>query len=176
MQDHFAAKAPLLYSLLRTSISPNVVTGGYLRNVIPSEAEAILDIRALPDEDMPAFLDRLRALIDDPAIELLPAATGNGRPAAPPSGLGTEAFAVIEAAHRRVYGVATLPTMMSGATDAAQVRARGVQCYGIGPMVDSEDAPKGYGPHGDQERILEEAFLRFVRVHGEIVRDLAASR
>ncbi len=176
VQDHFAAKAPLLYSLLRTSISPNVVTGGYLRNVIPSEAEAILDIRALPDEDMPAFLDRLRALIDDPAIELLPAATGNGRPAAPPSGLGTEAFAVIEAAHRRVYGVATLPTMMSGATDAAQVRARGVQCYGIGPMVDSEDAPKGYGPHGDQERILEEAFLRFVRVHGEIVRDLAASR
>lgn len=176
VQDHFAAKAPLFHALLRTSISPNVITGGYLRNVIPSEAEVILDIRALPDEDMPAFLDRLRALVDDPAIELLPAATGNGRPAAPPSGLGTEAFAVIEAAHRRVYGVATLPTMMSGATDAAQVRARGVQCYGIGPMIDREDAAKGFGAHGDQERILEAAFLQFVRVHAEIVRELAAAR
>jgi acetylornithine deacetylase/succinyl-diaminopimelate desuccinylase-like protein len=176
VQDHFAAKVPQLYSLLRTSISPNIVKGGYLRNVIPSEAEATLDIRALPDEDMSAFLDRLRALIDDPAIELLPGATGNGRPAAPPSRLGTEAFEAIEAAHRRVYGVATLPTMLTGATDMAQVRARGVQCYGIGPMTDREDGPKGYGAHSDQERILEEAFQKYVRVHWEIVRDLAASR
>ncbi|MBA2303392.1 MAG: M20/M25/M40 family metallo-hydrolase, partial [Acidobacteria bacterium] len=117
VQDHFAAKTPLLYSLLRTSISPNIVKGGHLRNVIPSEAEATLDIRALPDEDMPAFLDRLRALIDDPAIEVLAGATGSVRPAAPPSRLDTEAFKAIEAVNRRVYGVGTLPTMLAGATD-----------------------------------------------------------
>ena len=175
VQDYFAAHAPLFHSLLRTSVSPNITRGGYLRNVIPSEAEATLDIRALPDEDMPAFLDRLQTLIDDPAIEILPGATGNGRPAAPPSRLDTEAFKVIEAANRRVYGVATLPTMLAGATDMAQVRARGVQCYGIGPMTDREDAPKGFGAHSDQERILEDAFQQFVRVHWEIVRDLAAS-
>ena len=176
VQDYFAAKAPLFHSLLRTSISPNIVKGGYLRNVIPSEAEATLDIRALPDEDMPAFLDRLRALIDDPAIELVPGATGNGRPAAPPSRLDTEAFTVIEAVNRRVYGVPTLPTMLAGATDMAQVRARGVQCYGIGPMTDREDAAKGFGAHSDQERILEEAFQQYVRAHWQIVRELAASR
>ena len=176
VQDHFAAKTPLLYSLLRTSISPNIVKGGYLRNVIPSEAEATLDIRALPDEDMPAFLDRLRALIDDPAIELLAGATGSVRPAAPPSRLDTEAFKAIEAVNRRVYGVGTLPIMLAGATDMAQVRARGVQCYGIGPMTDREDAPKGFGAHSDQERILEAGFQQFVRAHWEIVRDLAASR
>ncbi len=176
VQDHFAANTPLLYSLLRTSISPNIVKGGYLRNVIPSEAEATLDIRALPDEDMPAFLDRLRALIDDPAIEVLAGATGSVRPAAPPSRLDTEAFKAIEAVNRRVYGVGTLPTMLTAATDMAQVRARGVQCYGIGPMTDREDAPKGFGAHSDQERILEEGFQQFVRAHWEIVRDLAASR
>lgn len=176
VQDHFAARAPQLYSLLRTSISPNVVRGGYLRNVIPSEAEATLDIRALPDEDMPSLLERLRAVIDDPAIEILPAATGNGRPAAPPSRLRTEAFLAIERANRKVYGVATLPTMLAGATDMAQVRARGVQCYGIGPMTDREDGPKGFGAHSDQERILVDAFQQFVRVHWEIVLDLAASK
>jgi acetylornithine deacetylase/succinyl-diaminopimelate desuccinylase-like protein len=174
-QDHFAAKAPLLHSLLRTSISPNIVKGGSLRNVIPAEAEATLDIRALPDEDMPAFLDRLRTLIADPAIELLPGATGNVRPAAPPSRLDTEAFKVIEAVHQRVHGVPTLPSMLAGATDMAQVRARGVQCYGIGPAVDREDAALGFGAHSDQERILEDAFQTFVRVHFEIVRGLAAA-
>jgi acetylornithine deacetylase/succinyl-diaminopimelate desuccinylase-like protein len=176
VQDHFAAQAPQLYSLLRTSISPNIVKGGYLRNIIPSDAEATLDIRALPDEDMPAFLERLRGVIDDPSIDILPGATGNGRPAAPPSRLQTEVFQSIEQAHRRVYGVATLPSMLAGATDMAQVRARGVQCYGIGPMTDREDAAKGFGAHSDQERILEDAFQQFVRVHWEIVRDVAASK
>ncbi|HTV02667.1 MAG TPA: M20/M25/M40 family metallo-hydrolase [Luteitalea sp.] len=174
-QDHFAANSPLLHSLLRTSISPNIVKGGYLRNVIPSEAEATLDIRAVPDEDMPRFLDQLRAVIADPAISLEPATTGNGRPAAPPSRLDTEAYKVIEAVNKRVYGVDSLPTMLAGATDMAQVRSKGVQCYGIGPMTDREDAALGYGAHSDQERILEEAFQSFVRAHFEIVRDLSAT-
>ena len=47
VQDHLAANEPSLSSQIRTSISPNIIKGGYLRNVIPSEAEATLDIRAL---------------------------------------------------------------------------------------------------------------------------------
>jgi hypothetical protein len=66
--------------------------------------------------------------------------------------------------------------MLAGATDMAQVRAKGVQCYGIGPMTDREDAAKGFGAHSDQERILESSFHQFVRVHWEIVRELAGSR
>jgi hypothetical protein len=125
---------------------------------------------------MPAFLERLRAVIGDPAIEVLSGQSGSVRPTAPPSRLETEAFKVIEAVNRRVYGVATLPTMLTGATDMAQVRARGVQCYGIGPMTDAEDVLKGFATHSDQERILEEAFQKFVRAHWEIVRDLSGSR
>ena len=70
----------------------------------------------------------------------------------------------------------TLPSMLTGGTDMAQVRARGVQCYGIGPVADTEDATLGFGAHSDQERILEESFQKFVRVHFEIARDLAAAR
>jgi len=175
VQDYFAAKRPEFYSILRTSISPNIVKGGYLRNVIPSEAEATLDIRTLPDEDMTAFLNQLRTLINDPAIEVVDAGNAT-RPAAPPSRLDTEAFKIIEAVHRRVYGVPTVPSMLTGGTDMSQVRARGVQCYGIGPMEDSEDGPKGFGAHSDQERIREEAVHRFLRAQWEIVRQLAASK
>ena len=31
--------------MLRTSVSPNIFTGGYRINVIPSEATATLDVR-----------------------------------------------------------------------------------------------------------------------------------
>lgn len=48
-QRYLAAHEPRHNSMLRTSISPNIIRGGYQINVIPSEAEAILDVRALPD-------------------------------------------------------------------------------------------------------------------------------
>ena len=57
----------------------------------------------------------------------------------------------------------------------AQVRARGVQCYGIGPLIDIEDGPKGFGAHSDQERILEEGLNKFVRLQFEVVFNLAKS-
>jgi acetylornithine deacetylase/succinyl-diaminopimelate desuccinylase-like protein len=172
VQEYLALNLPRLYSTLRTSISPNIIKGGYLRNVIPSEAEATLDIRALPDEDVPALLEQLRKVINDPAIEIVKVANPT-RPGAPPSRLDTEAFQLIEAAHKRIYNVATVPTMMTGGTDMAQVRARGVQCYGIGPFTDIEDGPKGFGAHSDQERILEEALHKFVRLQREVVLNLA---
>lgn len=172
VQEYLAINEPRLYSALRTSISPNIINGGYRRNVIPSEAEATLDIRALPDENFPTFLDQLRKVIDDPAIEVVEVSNAI-RPSAPPSRLGTEVFQLIEAAHRRIYNATTLPTMMTGGTDMSQVRARGAQCYGIGPMADEEDTPKGYGAHSDQERILEEALHKFVRLQWEVVFNLA---
>ncbi|HEY0946938.1 MAG TPA: M20/M25/M40 family metallo-hydrolase [Opitutaceae bacterium] len=174
-QEYFAAHVPRLHSTLRTSISPNMISGGYRVNVIPSEVEATLDVRALPDEDMARFVEDLRNVIDDPAVEIV-IAPGHTRPGAPPSQLNTEAFEVIEAAIKRHYATITLPTMSTGATDMAFLRANGIQCFGIGPIIDSEDGPKGFGAHSDQERILEEALYKFVRFNLDVVIELAATK
>ena len=174
-QEYFAEHAPRFHSTLRTSISPNMISGGYRVNVIPSEVEATLDVRALPDEDIERFMEQLRQVINDPAIEVI-RAPGHSRPGAPPSRLNTEAFEVIEAAVKRHYGVITLPTMSTGATDMAYLRGKGIESFGIGPMVDSEDGPKGFGAHSDQERILEEALHRFVRFNWDIVLELAGRK
>ena len=47
IREYLAENEPGTYSMLHTSISPNIVQAGYQVNVIPSEAEATLDIRAL---------------------------------------------------------------------------------------------------------------------------------
>jgi acetylornithine deacetylase/succinyl-diaminopimelate desuccinylase-like protein len=174
-QAYLRAREPAHNSMLRTSISPNLIRGGYQINVIPSEGEATLDVRALPGEDMDAFVALLRKVIDDPAVEISPAPRDT-RPKAPPSRLDHEAFRILEAAAQTVYGVPTLSTMSTGATDMAYLRARGVQSYGIGPMIDEEDAPKGFGAHSDQERILETALYQFARFHWQVLMSLAASR
>jgi acetylornithine deacetylase/succinyl-diaminopimelate desuccinylase-like protein len=171
---YLAEHEPGHYSMLHTSVSPNIISGGYQTNVIPSEATATLDVRALPDENMPAFLDMMRKVIGDPAIEVVGGAR-NTRPGALPSRIDSEAFHAIEAANRKIYNTVTLPQMSTGATDMAFLRAKGVQCYGIGPMVDEEDAPKGFGAHSDQERLLEDALYKFVRFNWDVVNSLAAS-
>jgi len=66
--------------------------------------------------------------------------------------------------------------MSTGASDKAQMRSKGVQCYGIGPGSDVEDGPKGFAAHSDQERILESELRRFVRFSWDVVVELARAR
>jgi acetylornithine deacetylase/succinyl-diaminopimelate desuccinylase-like protein len=175
IREYLAEHDPIDYSMLHTSISPNIIKGGYQVNVIPSEAEATLDIRALPDENIAAFYDLMRKVINDPAIELVPETT-NQRPGAAPSKLDSDAYRAIEAAYKNIYGVITIPLMQTGATDMAFLRAKGVQCYGVGAMVDEEDGPKGFGPHSDQERILESAVYKHVQFFWQAVNSIAGSK
>ncbi len=174
-REYLAANEPNAYSMLHTSISPTMLQAGYQVNVIPSEARATLDIRALPGEDMPAFFDAMRKVIDDPAVTIVPN-TLNQRPAAAPSSIEADAYRAIVAAYKRTYGVVTMPVMSTGATDMAFLRAKGMQCYGVGPMVDEEDGALGFGSHSDQERILEEAVYRHVAFFWEAVTAIAGAR
>ncbi|HEY1910119.1 MAG TPA: M20/M25/M40 family metallo-hydrolase [Vicinamibacterales bacterium] len=165
---------PEHWSMLHTSVVPTILTAGYRYNVIPSEAKATLDVRLHPDEDQAKFLDQIRAVINDPSIEVR-WARDRYRPAGA-SRLDTELFAAIETETRKIYGVDVLPTMSTGASDKAQIRSKGVQCYGIGPAVDFEDGGKGFGAHSDQERILEAELHRFVRFQYDLVMDVARAK
>ena len=173
--DWLFENEPRHSSMLRTSVSPNIFTGGYRSNVIPSEAKATLDVRMLPDEDPEKFLEQVRTVVNDPAVDVrFPAPFG--RPPATEIRLESEAFKLIEAAIRRVYNTVTLPMMGTGATDMAYLRAKGLQCFGIGPATDMEDGPKGFGAHSDQERLLESELHRFVRFTWDIVTSLATAQ
>ena len=85
-------------------------------------------------------------------------------------------FAAIEANVKKHYNVITLPTMSTGATDMAYLRAKGVQCYGVGPAIDVEDGPLGFGAHSDQERINESELFKFVRYYHDVVVDVVRAR
>jgi acetylornithine deacetylase/succinyl-diaminopimelate desuccinylase-like protein len=172
--EYLRANEPRHASMLRTSISPNMFQGGYRVNVIPSEAVATLDVRMLPDEDPAKLLEEVKRVVNDPSVEVAYTARDvrpNGT-----TRLNTDAFAVIETNVKKHYNTITLPTMSTGATDMAYLRAKGMQCYGIGPALDAEDGPKGFGAHSDQERILESELYRFVRFNYDVVVGIAGSR
>lgn len=175
IQEYMRANEPAHYSMLRTSISPTIFHAGYRNNVIPAAAEATLDIRALPGEDLDAFFAELKRKIGDDQVEIQRQPLG--RPPSPVSRLDTEMFKTLEAMQRKHYpGAVTLPSMLTGATDMAYFRAKGMQCYGVGPLLDVEELEKGYGAHSDQERILEEELYRFLRFQYDAVVAMSAHK
>lgn len=174
IQQTFLETFPYHYSILRTSVVPTVMDAGFRRNVIPSEASAMLDIRMLPDEDVEGFYAQLAAVIDDPRVEIVPEPIY--RPAAPPSEIDNEMFQTLERVAVEMYPEASvLPIMSTGATDMAQMRAMGVQSYGIGPARTIEEINSGFGAHGDNERIAEDAFLSMVEYLWRVILEMAAS-
>ncbi len=172
VQEKLRESNIFLNSLLRTTLSPTIIRGGFRMNVVPAEAEATLDVRALPDEDMKALVASLRDLIHDPQVEIVPL-SGDQRPVPPPSSIRTEMFEALERAQEKVFpGVPTLPLMMTGATDSAQLRVRGVQAYGIG-LPESEEELRRV--HGNDERVSVEGLGRFLEFEYQAVISAAAA-
>jgi acetylornithine deacetylase/succinyl-diaminopimelate desuccinylase-like protein len=174
VQQYLAQNEPGLYSMLRTSVVPTMLKAGAGANVIPSEAEATLDIRALPGEDIDEFFEEMKKVIDDPAVKIVPIPAT--RPEAPPSKLDTEMYRALETVSKRIYpGSTVLPTMSTGASDMAQLRAKGIQSYGIGPAVTEEDRAQ-YGAHSDVERLSEAALYTFVEFAWNAVAEVAIKK
>jgi len=165
---------PAYYSMLRTSLVPTIIKGGFRSNVIPAEAEARFDVRALPDENMDRLKAELTKLFNDPAISIVDAENVNQRPATPPSGLETEGFHALEHAQQKVFpGVPTIPIMQVGATDSAQLRVRGVKAYDIGTVMSAEDLKR---IHGNDERIQIAGFGKFVEFLYAATAEIAGAR
>src|ERR1041385_3472388 len=86
VQQKLHETQPSYYSMLRTSLVPTIIKGGFRSNVIPADAEARFDVRALPDENMDALKAALTRLFNDRAITIVDAENVNQRPATPQIG------------------------------------------------------------------------------------------
>ena len=165
--------SPVYHSMLRTSIVPTIFQAGYLRNVIPSEATATVDIRALPDEDAERLFSHLKQVMGEPAVDLMP--HPQTRPSHEPSALDSEAFLAFERVLGRLYpGVPVLPTMSTGATDSAQLRDAGIASYGFGPARPEWDLASGI--HGRNEYLYVKPFQDYVEILWNVVLEIAGTK
>ena len=83
---------------------------------------------------------------------------------------------VMERVAATIYpGATVLPAMSTGASDQAQLRAKGIQSYGIGPAATESDA-LNYPSHGDVERLAEYSLYPFVQYVWTVVTEIAAHK
>jgi len=173
-QEKIRATDIFYNSMLRTSIVPTIFKGGFRENVIPADAVATLDVRALPDEDMDKLIATLTQLINDPAVTITRRTEGQMRPAAAPSRLDNDMFHAFENATKKIYpGSLTIPMMSTGATDAAQLRAKGVQAYGVSAPSTAEERKR---IHGNDERVIVESLGKFAQFIYTSTMEVAAAK
>jgi len=98
------------------------------------------------------------------------------RPGSPASKLGTEMYQAMERASKAIYpGATVIPSMSTGASDMAQLRAKGIQSYGVGPASTEADQIN-YPAHGDVERLAESSLYPFVQYVWNVVTEVAARK
>jgi acetylornithine deacetylase/succinyl-diaminopimelate desuccinylase-like protein len=162
---------PLLDAVLRTGISPTLVSGGTRSNVIPTEAQATLNIRTLPGESIGDVVARLREVTSDPAVEFHVKSSGLDAPASP---VDSPAFAAIRAAISRMDpAIITVPYLGTGATDSAALRSAGIAGYGLLPFPLTRDDEARM--HGHDERVRVDAVGFGLWLTCGIVEELAGS-
>jgi acetylornithine deacetylase/succinyl-diaminopimelate desuccinylase-like protein len=158
-------------ALVRNTVNITVLSAGSHTNVAPEEARADLDVRLLPGESCRAFLDHLRLVISDPAVEVqsLLAFEPLGSPAR------TELFAAIETVASEIDpGALVVPRVIAGFTDAHWFRELGLVAYGFVPrwLPPSETV----GIHGSNERIAIDNLERGVRTMVRILEVLGGTQ
>lgn len=160
---------PYLNAIVRNTISITMLQGSPQTNIIPTVAEARLDIRLLPDEDPAAFMEQIRKVMDEPGLTLETIGTYVPATASP---VDSEVMRAIDRARARHHPRAVLaPTILTGWTESAMMRPLGIQAYGFEPYVleDSEQARA----HGNDERISVANVHLGARILEEVVLDVA---
>jgi acetylornithine deacetylase/succinyl-diaminopimelate desuccinylase-like protein len=164
---------PMWNSMLRDSIAPTMLQAGIRRNVVPSEARGVINIRLLPGNSIDALLFKLQQLVNDPQIRF--EVEGGAGEAAPSSSLNSELYTVIGHDVAKDFpGAAVVPFMSTGASDSWPLRMRTVQAYGLMPFPLAES--DFLRMHGDDERIPIESFHKGVQFLGDIVSDFVVSK
>jgi len=165
--------SPVWNSMMRDTIAPTMLNAGIRPNVVPSEAQATLNVRLLPGNSIDALLLKLKDAVNDPKITFH-ADTSIGE-AAPSSSLNSELFKTIQQATQEEFpGAPVVPMMSTGATDSAYLRLRNVQAYGLLPFpLTEEDTLR---MHADNERIPLDSFRKGIEFLYRVVSDFAVAK
>ncbi len=154
---------PGLPNYLLDSIQINSLAAGGRINVTPSRAEALIDIRLLPDTDADLFLAGIEEILGpEVAVEVILRA-----PEAPPSPTDSEIYRCFESFLGRQAPV--IPTFIAGVTDSRYFRERSIPAYGFSPFLLEGSDMRGI--HGPNEKISIRAFEQGVRTTVDLVRN-----
>jgi len=171
--DSVVSRDPLLHSLIRNTLAPVIINGGFRANVIPGSAQATINLRTIPGTNTTALLDELRRVIGDSTIELK-GPTGAGSRAST-STEDTDLYRALERAAKATFpGAEVTPYLFQAGTDAGAWRTRGIPVYGIYPYpIDADELTR---MHGNDEKVSVESLRQGTEMIYKTILEVAAKK
>jgi acetylornithine deacetylase/succinyl-diaminopimelate desuccinylase-like protein len=159
-----------LRAQIRNTATPTILTAGSQINVIPSEAEALLDARTLPGWTPEMFLTELQEIFGkDADIEFV------DHSPAMEADLASPLFEVIkDVLHQHVPEATPIPVLITGGTDAEHVAQLGTKVYGFSPELYIPGENGLSLIHGHDERIHVHSLTWGARILYEVVAQFSA--
>lgn len=151
--DSVISRDPLLHAIMRNTIAPVLISGGFRTNVIPGSAEATLNLRLIPGTTADSMVALITRLVNDPRVTVK--AAGGSGPAGAPSPVATELYQALAREAKVQWPTAEVtPYLFQAGTDAYAWRSRGIPVYGIYPYPITNDELRRM--HGNDERVSVE--------------------
>ncbi len=146
----FLASSPGTNATLRTTTAVTMVSGSPKDNVLPNEAEAVVNFRVLPGDDVEGVLEHVRAAVGDERVEVAP--LGTGSEPSPVSDPDSPSFALLQRTIGEIFpGALVAPALVLGGTDARYYTGVSDDVYRFGPY---RFGPEDMGrAHGIDERV-----------------------
>jgi acetylornithine deacetylase/succinyl-diaminopimelate desuccinylase-like protein len=171
--DSIVSRDPLLHSLIRNTIAPVIINGGFRNNVIPGSAQAMINLRLIPGTDPAAVVATLKQVAGDPGLDF--SIGSRAYTSAPESPDTTALYRALEKeAHATFPGAEVTPYLFQAGTDAGAWRSRGVPVYGIYPYpIDADELTR---MHGNDEKVSIASLEQGTEMIYRTLVDVAAKR
>ncbi|CAN5133940.1 M20/M25/M40 family metallo-hydrolase [soil metagenome] len=139
---------------LRATTNPTLLSGGYKANVIPDRAEALIDVRVLPGDEV-EVMARIRELAGEHVdIEIVHQDVGLET-----DFTGPLVDEMVSSLQRFDPGAEVLPYLLSAGTDNKALSMLGIKGYGFAPLQLPPDLDFPALFHGVDERVPLDALV-----------------
>jgi carboxypeptidase PM20D1 len=149
-------------------MAATIIQGGVKDNVLPAQAQAVINCRLLPGDTSAALLERIRKVVNDEAVQisLPPESTWEASPVSP---VNSSIYQNLAQTIRQVFpDVVVAPYLVAGATDSRRYLQISDGVYRFSPYAMNAALLKTV--HGIDERIPVEGLARMVLFYSQLVR------
>ena len=157
-------------AMMRSTTAMTILSAGNKANVLPGQAEAVVNFRLLPGDTSASVIEHVKRVVADERIEIKAIDT----PAEPSriSTAGAPAYQLIERTIREVFPDAMVaPGLVIAGTDSRHFEAIADQVYRFMPVrFTAEDLPR---VHGTDERIAVSQLADMVRFYHRLLSQAA---
>jgi carboxypeptidase PM20D1 len=172
------ASQPTMNAFTRTTLAPTVINGGQTSNVLPAEADALINLRIMEGETREEVFQRVSNMVADEVISVLPSDAETLQESrswnpSPVSEVDSAQFALLANLIMAAYpSTLVMPIMFAAGTDARYYAPICRNAYRFAPFVLSKEEIAT--THGVNERLSIANCAKAVGFYMELMRHVSS--